>query len=333
MDIPFPRSRPDDLDRSIRAWPLGPVRSPAHADRRHHLLDVDLHVFPSPQAAALDVLGRGAGAERGVGVFTCNVDHVMLMSRDRRFRDAYSRADVVTIDGAPLALLSRWTGTSAARRVTGVDLTVALLGVAAEHGLRVALVGGAPGRADQAAANIRGRVPELPEMLVRSPRMGFATGDDEDLRLVEALREYAPSIVIVCLGAPKQELWIDLHRADLPGAVLVGAGATIDYLSGDVARAPGIFQRTGTEAFYRLTTEFPRLWRRYLVRDSRFVIQFARTIAHHVADRTGLTDRHRSHPAQMAVRAVRPGRSCAVCTVSVEPVPAPCPDHGEETRP
>lgn len=287
--IPAPRS-PDQAELELQA-----IIEEERAQAQHHLLDINLQVFGSVTAAATIIVRRARRSSTGTSVFTCNVDHVMLMNHDERFREAYQRADVVTIDGAPLALLSKWTGTANARRVTGVDLTEALVARAAQDGLRVALIGGAPGRGAQAATNLRHRFPELPDMFVDSPRMGFQLGDEEDARLVRALKDYRADVVIVCLGAPKQELWIDRHRAELAGAALVGAGATIDFLSGHQPRAPRVFQATGTEAVYRLATDFRRLWRRYLMRDTRFLMLFAAILLTHVAGRVSTRQTSRSH--------------------------------------
>ncbi|GLZ51669.1 WecB/TagA/CpsF family glycosyltransferase [Actinomycetospora sp. NBRC 106378] len=241
-----------------------------------------MQVFSTPEVAARRLVAARR-PDRAVAAFTCNVDHVMLTRADRSFREAYGRADVVTMDGAPVALLSRWTGTPGAVRVTGVDIVAALGSVAAEQRLRMAIVGGAPGRADRAGRALADANPGLPRVLALSPSAGFPLGGPEDEALVRALADLALDVVVVCFGAPKQELWIDLHRDELPGAVLIGAGATVDYLSGAITRAPAVFQRTGTEAFWRLGTEFPRLWRRYLLRDSPFLVLFAVTLARHHA--------------------------------------------------
>ena len=284
----------------------------------HHLLDITLQVFGSESEAARSILERAGRSASGTSVFTCNVDHLMLMNKDQDFRDAYEAADVVTIDGAPLALLSKWTGTANASRVTGVDLTMAMVAQAARDGLKVALVGGAEGRAARAAANLCERFPSLPEVFVDSPRMGFVLGDAEDDRLVRALQAYGPDIVVVCLGAPKQELWIHHHRRDLPGAALIGAGATIDFLSGHQARAPRFFQRTGTEAIFRLCTDFKRLWKRYLLRDTRFLLLFATILmSHHVA-RGRMTGATRSHAGPGASDAAARDQ-CQACLASGAP--------------
>ncbi|GAA4840607.1 hypothetical protein GCM10023201_33320 [Actinomycetospora corticicola] len=304
--IPAPR-KPNVSEVDIQARIDGQARA------YHHLMDINLQVFESVTQAAIRVLRRARGRSIGTSVYTCNVDHLMLMNKDVRFRTAYEAADVVTIDGAPLALLTKMTGTVEARRVTGVALTEALVDQAEKDGLRVALVGGAPGRGEMAASNLRHSHTELTDIFVDSPRMGFEIGDQEDRRLVDALAAFRPDIVIVCLGAPKQELWIDRHRAELPGAVLVGAGATIDFLSGHQPRAPRLFQATGTEAVYRLATDFRRLWRRYLLRDTRFFVLAAGLLMGHAAERARFGKSTRSHAAvghQMGSEGISQCRAC-----------------------
>ncbi|MEJ2866407.1 WecB/TagA/CpsF family glycosyltransferase [Actinomycetospora sp. OC33-EN08] len=292
------------------------ARIEGEARAYHHLMDINLQVFDSVTDAAIRILRRARGRAVGTSVFTCNVDHLMLMNKEQRFRDAYERADVVTIDGAPLALLTKLTGTAEARRVTGVALTGALVEQAERDGLRIALVGGAPGRGVMAAANLRREHSELGEVFVDSPRMGFEIGDEEDQRLVSGLVAFQPDVVIVCLGAPKQELWIDQHRNELPGAVLVGAGATIDFLSGYQTRAPRFFQATGTEAAYRLATDFRRLWRRYLLRDSKFFVLFAGLTLGYAAGRARVGSSARSHGAtRRRTSAARPS-PCRACGYS-----------------
>ncbi|MDD7917653.1 WecB/TagA/CpsF family glycosyltransferase [Actinomycetospora callitridis] len=284
------------------------------APKSHHLLDLDLNVFSSEAEAAEHATATAAGARSGLSVFTCNVDHLMMVRKNPEFRSAYERADVVTIDGAPLALLSRWTGTTDAARVTGVALTEALVELAAVKGLKLALIGGAPGRGAAAARNLAERHPDLPHIFVDSPLMGFKLGDDEDDRLVKSLQGFRPDIVIVCLGAPKQELWIDRHRNDLPGSVLVGAGATIDFLSGAQTRAPRIFQRTGTEALYRLATDFRRLWRRYLLRDAVFLAIFVAIVFGYIASKTRHVQHADSHTGDWTAGVREDGvNRCGAC--------------------
>jgi N-acetylglucosaminyldiphosphoundecaprenol N-acetyl-beta-D-mannosaminyltransferase len=285
---------------------------------RHHLFHVNLDIFDSVSQAADKILGGARRRGGGTAVFTCNVDHLMIMKSNEVFRAAYQRAEVATIDGAPLALLSRCTGTKAARRVTGVDLADAMFRLAEERALRVALVGGEAGRAVEAAQRLEAAHPNLPDVFTASPAMGFEIGDADDELLLKGLEEFRPDIVIVCLGAPRQELWIDAHKARFPGTVLIGAGATIDFLAGSQSRAPKFCQKSGTEAVWRLSTDFRRLWRRYLVRDIGFLAQFPVVVGSYTVAKFGVTTSVRSHPHNVPV-AHGAGR-CSACVSDEHPL-------------
>jgi N-acetylglucosaminyldiphosphoundecaprenol N-acetyl-beta-D-mannosaminyltransferase len=227
----------------------------------------------------LEELGRRAEQRRGTVVMTCNVDHVVLRSRDTAFAAAYAEAHLVTADGAPLVAFSRLVRRRLPERVTGADLVARLPEVAARKGLRVALVGGAPGVAADAAARLAAESRGMPEPMACETPMRLVLGSREDEALVARLQEYDPHVVVVCLGSPKQEVWIHHHRDDLPAAVLLGGGAALDFVVGRQRRAPRWVQRGGVEWVWRLSHDFRRLARRYLVQDAAFVPIAARELA------------------------------------------------------
>ena len=235
-----------------------------------------LHFSVLPLKATLIELGRRAAARRGTLVMTCNVDHLVLLRRHEPFQRAYAAAHVVTADGAPIVAFSKVVDPRVPERVTGVDVVTALPALAAEHNLRVALVGGAEGVAQQAARTMRDRAPTMPEPLALTPPMGFVLGSDEDAEVIRRLQAYDPLVVVVCFGAPRQELWMHAHHDDLPGAVMLGGGASLDFLVGLQKRAPRWVQQSGLEWLWRLSHDFPRLARRYLVQDLAIVPIMAR---------------------------------------------------------
>jgi N-acetylglucosaminyldiphosphoundecaprenol N-acetyl-beta-D-mannosaminyltransferase len=92
-----------------------------------------------------------------------------------------------------------------------------------------------------------------------------AAVDDLDNRaILERITEAGPDVLLVALGHPKQELWIDLHRAELPAMVVVGVGCVLDLIAGKTQRAPAWMQRYGLEWAYRLAQEPRRLVGRYI---------------------------------------------------------------------
>ena len=217
---------------------------------------------------ALDRIEALVAARRGGSVFTPNVDHVVLAERNRDFRAAYAEADLALADGMPLLWAARLLGAPLPAKVSGSDLVEPLAERAATRGWRLYLLGGGAGVAADAAARLQARFPGVNVVGVDAPRIG-ADGSDGGAALAR-LRAARPDLVMVALGAPKQELWIHRHREALAPAVAVGVGGSLDFIAGRVRRAPRWASRAGLEWAWRLAREPRRLWRRYLVEDLRF---------------------------------------------------------------
>jgi N-acetylglucosaminyldiphosphoundecaprenol N-acetyl-beta-D-mannosaminyltransferase len=222
-------------------------------------------------AGALDRIEALVAARRGGCVFTPNVDHVVLAERNAAFRDAYARAELSLADGMPLLWAARLLGERLPEKVSGSDLVLPLVERAAARGWRVYLLGGPPGVAEGAAAKLLARWPALRIVGTDAPYVRVDGPDPEGDAALARLRAAAPDLVLVAFGAPKQELWMHRHRAELGQAVAVGVGASLDFVAGRVRRAPRALQRVGLEWAWRLAREPRRLWRRYLVDDRQFV--------------------------------------------------------------
>lgn len=234
---------------------------------------VDAHTMQS----ALDAIEALVAAGRGGAVFTPNVDHVVKAEHDPELRGAYAAADLCLADGMPLVWASRLLATRLPERVAGSDLVGPLLQRAAGRGWSVYFLGGAPGSAQLAAdgaARLGVRVAGVDAPWVELSR----AGEGEGVAAVARVRAARPELLFVGLGAPKQELWIQRHRAELAPAVAIGVGASIDFLAGRVARAPRWMARSGLEWAFRLSREPRRLARRYLVEDPEFLVILARTL-------------------------------------------------------
>jgi len=170
------------------------------------------------------------------------------------------KADLVTADGEGIVWAGRVAGTPFPERVTGIDLMLRLMPQAAAEGWRIYLLGAAPGVAEAAAENLRRRHPGLQ---VVGTRHGYFQ-PAEDLAIVEEIKQAAPHLLFVALGAPKQEIWIDRYIDDIGPVVAMGVGGTFDVLAGRVVRAPRWMQRLKIEWLGRLVME-PSRWRRMVV--------------------------------------------------------------------
>lgn len=197
-------------------------------------------------------------------VVTPNVDHIRLLQQSDALRRAYADAEMVLADGMPLVWASRLLGRPLPERVTGADLVPALLdGSNRQSPLRVYLLGAGPGVAERAAKKISQRWPAVRVVGTRSPVLGGPNNGSADEAILRDIAAAAPDILVVGLGAPKQELWVHQHRAQIRASVALCVGATIDFLAGEKRRAWRWVGLCGMEWFHRLLCEPRRLGRRY----------------------------------------------------------------------
>ena len=197
-------------------------------------------------------------------VVTPNVDHVVLLEHHSALREAYRQACLVLADGWPVVLASRLLGRRLPERVAGSDLVPAVFaGATADRPLTAYLLGAAPGVAERAAANIQARWPHVRIVGCYSPPLGFEKNETENEKILTQIAEVKPDVLVLGLGAPKQELWIAKHQTRVAAKIALCVGATIDFLAGERKRAPRWVQAIGMEWFYRMASEPRRLVGRY----------------------------------------------------------------------
>ncbi len=186
-------------------------------------------------------------------VVTPNSVSFLVSLKDEGLREAYHRADLVTPDGIGIVWASRLLGAPLKERVSGIDLAEALLERARVTGHRVFLLGGR----DEVAARAAQRLEErLPGLVIVGTHHGYLRDDEEPIPAIRAAR---PEILLVGMGVPRQELWMERMRDRLGIPLLIGVGGTLNVWSGDCRRAPRGWQRLGLEWLYRLLTEPRRI--------------------------------------------------------------------------
>ena len=218
-------------------------------------------------------LGRMLDGERPHTVFTPNPEILLLARRDHAYASVLNGADLAPPDGTGVALVESIRARRRVRRWPGVDIGAELLRLAAARGDVVVLLGGRRGSAERAANRWRSSLPGLRIETLGSDvtfrEDGRAAGAGLDQELVERVNAHAPAVVLVGLGAPKQERWIADHAERLPSArVLVGVGGAFDMWGGTLRRAPGWMHALGLEWLWRLALEparLPRMARATLV--------------------------------------------------------------------
>lgn len=229
-------------------------------------------------------------------VVTPNVNHVVRFQTDELLRASYADASLVVVDGKPVLLVSRLLGRALPEVVPGVDLCSALLDAACrELPLRVFLLGAAEGVAQRAAARVMAQWPGVEVCGTYSPPMDFSIASTSSETAVERINAARPDVLVVGLGAPKQEIWVHQVSGRLNVKVAMCLGAAIDYLSGQKSRAPRWMRSAGLEWAYRVMTEPRRLTRRY-VHDG---LRFPRIVFRELFD--GKTERSAGGSAQARV--------------------------------
>jgi N-acetylglucosaminyldiphosphoundecaprenol N-acetyl-beta-D-mannosaminyltransferase len=213
---------------------------------------------------AVQIIGQMIESRRPHYVVTPNVDFLVQAMGDAALHRILFNADLVVCDGMPLVWASRWMGNPLPERVAGADLVPRLIEVAEQKGHRLFLLGATPEANEQAVANLRRSHPRLVVAGYYSPpfRPLLEMNHEE---IAARIREAKPDLLLVCFGCPKQEKWIAMNYRSLGVPVVMGVGATIDFLAGRVRRAPKLMQQTGTEWVFRLAQEPRRLFRRYLM--------------------------------------------------------------------
>ncbi len=221
---------------------------------------------------------RDGGLARPLAVFSANVDMAVKAAGDPGFARDLAEADFLLLDGVPLVWMARSLGARVPERVAGVDLVQRIAARAAAKGWSLFLLGAAHGVAERAAAVLAVASPGLRIAGTLSPPLRFEEDPAARERVIAALAATRPDIVLVALGAPRQERWILSQRERIAPAAFLGVGGSFDLIAGERRRAPGIVQRAGLEWAWRMAQEPLRLGRRYLLEDAAIVPLYARDL-------------------------------------------------------
>ncbi|ENH98106.1 Teichoic acid biosynthesis protein [Gracilibacillus halophilus YIM-C55.5] len=211
-------------------------------------------------------------------IVTCNVDHIIKLRKSKSFSEVYRAADVVVADGAPIVWSSKILGKPLKSKLSGSDI-LPILGSSFENKkYKIFLLGAKEGVAKKASENLKKTFPNINIVGYYSPPIGFEESSYENEKIKKMLKRAKPDILFVALGAPKQELWIYNNYQDYNIPISIGVGATLDFIAGNIKRAPVFMQKIGLEWFWRLLKEPKRMWKRYLVEDSKFIYIFIKEL-------------------------------------------------------
>lgn len=224
------------------------------------ILGVPFHnlTFDEAIAWALDQIKTGNPGY----IATANLDFLMQARKDPELRRILIDADLVIADGLPVVGLSRILGPRLKGRVTGSDIVPLMAKPLANQKISLFALGGAPGVAEKATQKLKQKAPELKISGCYSPPKATLLEMDNS-KILTILEKADPDLLLVALGAPKQEKWIKMQLQKWQIPLSIGIGGTLDFLAGSQKRAPKGFQALGLEWLWRLLAHPKRLTKRY----------------------------------------------------------------------
>jgi N-acetylglucosaminyldiphosphoundecaprenol N-acetyl-beta-D-mannosaminyltransferase len=220
--------------------------------------------------STINLIHRWGAARESRYVCICNVHSLVTARHEEVFRNALINADMATPDGMPVTWMLRQMGFPDQQRINGPDLMWNYCELAERMNESIFLYGSTQKTLDNLQRRLNISFPKL--VIAGSYSPPFRTlSSEEDAEITGRINRSGAQVVFVSLGCPKQELWMQAHRGKI-NAVMVGVGAAFDYHAGTIKRAPLWMQHHGLEWLHRLYSEPRRLWKRYMVTNSIFII-------------------------------------------------------------
>jgi len=206
-----------------------------------------------------------------VHVITPNVDQIVRIEWDDKFKQICDSCELLLVDGQPLMWVSKLYGKQFKQKISGSDLVPALCKIASKKGYAVFFLGAAPGVAIRAAEILGKKYPYLKIAGVYSPPLGFEK-DKEEIKLInEMLMNSGADMLFVGMGVPKQDIFIYENKDIYQIPVSFSIGGTIDFIAGVQKRAPQWISKMGFEWLYRFIYDPKRLFKRYFIDDMKIL--------------------------------------------------------------
>lgn len=211
---------------------------------------------------------------------TPNVDHLVKLQKDKEFYHAYQQAEWIICDSKILFLLSKLLKNPLPEAIPGSSFFTDFYEYHKNNtDCKIFLLGAAEGIADTARKRINKKIGREIIIGAHSPSYGFEKNPQECEEIIHIINRSGANILVVGVGAPKQEKWITKYRSQMPNIkIFMALGATIDFEAGTLKRAPMIWQKIGMEWLYRCLKEPKRLFKRYFIDDMQFFYYFAKQL-------------------------------------------------------
>lgn len=202
-------------------------------------------------------------------VLFVNVDVLIKAENNKYLKKIICNADYTLIDGMPLIWISKLYKKPFKHKISGSDVTPKLCELAAQNSWKIFLLGGAPGVPEKAAKKLVKKYSHLSVVGTYSPPLGFENNKNEIEKINHKIKKSKADIVIVCLGCPKQEIYVYNNLKECGAKMCICAGGTIDFLAGTIRRCPRWVSLIGFEWFFRFLMEPKRMFKRYFIDDMK----------------------------------------------------------------
>ncbi|MDM5221854.1 WecB/TagA/CpsF family glycosyltransferase [Peribacillus sp. NJ11] len=197
-----------------------------------------------------------------------NASKVVLMKEDPELKKIIQDCSLINADGQSIVWASKLLGYPLPERVAGIDLMERIIEMASEKSYGVFFFGAK----EEVVENVVNHYKELyPNLKVSGYRNGYFT-DDENPEIVETIKKSKADILLVAFSSPQKEYWLSKYGEEMQVPFVMGVGGSFDVVAGVTKRAPKWMQNLGLEWFYRFTQEPGRMWKRYLVGNTKFII-------------------------------------------------------------
>lgn len=232
-----------------------------------NILGVNINVTTMQDTIA--IIEREINKLKGEYICISNVHTTIISYEDKKYSSIQNNAFMRLPDGKPLSIVSRIRGFNKCERVTGPELMEEIFKISEKRGYTHYLYGSTEETLRLLKENLNKRYPKLNIIGVYSPPFRKLT-EDEDREIINRINKSKADFLWVGLGAPKQEIWMSNHKNKV-NSLMIGVGAGFDYHAGTISRAPIWMQKLSLEWFYRLIQDPKRLWKRYLITNSKFI--------------------------------------------------------------
>lgn len=216
----------------------------------------------------VDEVEKAIGENRQIHHTVINANKVVMLQKNQYLRESVNEADIINIDGKAILWAARFLNKPAKERVAGIDLMSEMLRTAEKKGFGVYLFGAK----EEVIVSLTDRLNEqYPRLKICGTRNGYFEQEDEK-GIVFDIAESGAQLLFVGMPSPRKENFLYEYREELSKVnFIMGVGGSFDVLSGKVKRAPVWMQNAGMEWFYRFLQEPGRMWKRYLVGNSKFI--------------------------------------------------------------